>query len=1253
MCCTRRDTRGTAEFSAAECSGKPEFSRAPDTSRPQENGQSRNTGLGDFVRRLIFSKYLALFAVLIFVLPASALRAQEATGRIIGNVTDPSGGAIVGAKVTVINIGTSVSQTTTTNSSGYYQVLSLPIGAYEVTVEASGFRKEVFTNQKLEINQSLRLDAKLAIGQASESVEVTTQAANVDTTSETVGSSVVGETIQRAPLNGRNVLDLAALQPGVTETNGDSGAAGNYSIAGGRSDSVTYLLDGGLNNNLLDNSVVLNPNPDTIAEFRILESNYSAEYGRNSGGIISVVTKSGTNEWHGSAFEFLRNDMFNANNFFNKSSPGAVSPRPVLKRNQYGGTFGGPITIPHLVNGKDRFFFFVGYQGQRLSAQSSSGVNPVFTPAELHGDFSGGMGAGGSCPNADPNVAAFLESNPYYQPNPTLAACAVISPSSIDPISQKYIAAGLIPTNPSGQAQYYAPFTNNNNELTMKFDFLVTDVDKITATLGGFRNPELQPFYFATVPGFPDNFQTNNYYGNVAYSHTFNTNLVNEFRVFIQRNNDRTSTPTGPNTAYTASALGIGITPDNPTGPPNLYFANGLLVGYSEQGPTSLINNTFGFTDTVSYVHGRHTWKMGGGISAYQNNTVYDYYINGEFDFDGSVTGNDFADFLLGLPTALYQSPQAPSNIRSKSFYGFLQDEWRLTKRFTLNTGIRYEYNSPKYDTEGRTFSIIPGVTTPSTVFPNAPIGMLFPGDPNAPSGVNYPQTKNWAPRIGFAWDPKGDGKTSLRGGFGVFYDILKGEDNLQFNGQPPFFSAGYVGFPTPGNGLPVFDTSGPNYLADPYPNNYPNPEVNPFPSKPPNHDLNFADAGLLPINAGGSVYIVDPHLKTPYTYQYNLSLEREIAPSTVFEASYVGSSSHGLTSLIDIDPFILGTTDRRLNLVPGNSSCLDYDGNTTSGVSADAICSYGGLPEFGNVANANYNSLQTSLTRQITNSVIGRTYFEVAYTFAHSIDDASGFRQRNSSVPSYDASLFRASSDQDIRHRITMSGGWDLPFDRMWNSGPKRLTQGWSLFPIFTWHTGLPYDVFATLPEEYIYNAEGPSGAGDPYNVHANITGPLTQFNPGRAQTFTNPNTGSSTTGNFLFNPASLSNAQCGDVNHSGPCTPGPTILPSDAQVVANPALATYGTLPRNYLRGPGYINLDMAVSKTTAISERLKLEFRAEFFNIFNHANFLNPNIINSYQGFYTGGGQGTNPNSPTFGEITSTADPRIIQFALRLSF
>jgi len=1188
---------------------------------------------------------VVLSALSLVVFCTERVEAQQATALLTGTIRDSTGAVVSGATVSLKNSDTNIVRTVNSSKDGDFLFTLIPIGRYQLEIEQPGFSKYVRKGITLEINQNARLDVVLQVGAATQVVEVTGDVTQVDTISDTIGTSVVGETIQRAPLNGRNVLDLALLQPGVTETNGDSTAAGSYSIAGGRTDSVTFLLDGGLNNNLLDNSVVYNPNPDTIAEFHILESNYSAEYGRNGGGVISVVTKSGTNRLHGSAFDFLRNDDFNANGYFNIATG---IPRDVLKRNQYGATLGGPITLPKLVHGRDRFFFFVGYQGQRLSRQQSIGQQTVFTPAELNGDFSNGQ-AVGTCTaggSQDPNVAAFLQANPFFQSDANKAACGIIDPTKVSPIATEYVGLGLIPSNPGGVANFQGAHTDNRNELTMKFDFLFSDKDKLSVTLGGFRNPQLNPFQFATVPGTPNTTQNNNYYTSAAYTHTFSPNLLNEFRLFLQRSNFFQDKPAVklPN----ASQLNIGIIQDDPVGPPNLLFDNGLAVGFSEQGPTDLVDTTFGFSDALTYVHGRHNWKMGGGISAYRDNTIFDFIVNGEFDFNGSGgsgTGNSLADFFLGIPSSYFQYPHAPSNIRTKSYYGYLQDEWRVTKHLTLDVGIRYEYNSPKEDTKGRSFSIIPGLQ--STRFTGAPTGMVFPGDRGAPQGANFPDRTNWAPRLGFAWDPRGDAKTSIRGGFGMFYDILKGEDNLQFNGQPPFFASVGLFFNSvgPGQNAPV------TYWTDPFGSTG---APNPFPSRPPPSNLDFNAAGFLPINSGASVFFVDPHLKTPITYQYNLSVQHELASNTALEVSYVGNISHGLTSLLDVNPFVLGTTDRILNLGKGDSSCQDASGNPSgpNPPPPPGPCSFGSAPEFKNVSNANYNSLQASLNRQLVNShYLGRTYFTLAYTYAHGIDNSSGFRQRNSTVPSYQPNLFRASSDQDVRQRITFSGGWDIPFDQLWESGPKRLTKGWSLFPIVTWHTGLPFDVFARLAERFTPNAEGPSGAGDPGNVHANIVGPLNTFNPRTIQTI------NGSAGNYYFNPNSLSNAQCPtpvpNQPPPPPCTPGPGMLPADYQVQANPALATYGTLPRNYFRGPGYINFDLAFSKTTDITERMKFEFRAEFFNIFNHANFTNPGIINNGDNSFTSGAGGNNPNSGQFGQITATYDPRIIQLAGRFSF
>jgi hypothetical protein len=1202
--------------------------------------------------------------LLVVMLAATLSSAQDATGRIVGTVYDQQGAVIPAVQVTVTNIATQETRVATTTKEGTFQLLALPIGTYKVTAERAGFRTVVSQDQKLQINQALRIDFKMEVGAESQTVDVGAEAAPVETVNPTLGQSITGRTLTDMPLNGRDMLDLALLQPGVTESNDDNSGAGNYSIAGGRTDSVTFLLDGGNNNDLLDNSNVLDPNPDAIAEFRILTSDYTAEYGRNGGGVISIVTKSGTNSIHGSLFEFIRNRDFDANDYFNKQQD---LPRLDLKRNQFGATLGSPII-------KDKTFFFLAYQGQRQNQAYPLIDSPVYTPQELPGpgnnwigDFSEAEPFDGvvctipaGCP--DPQVVAFLTANPWFTTPNQYGGIGSVSQakiSQIDPIAQNYIKAGLIPTAPNGLLSTSEEAQDNRNELTSKFDFNLNPKDKVSATLGWNRAGD--PYYgtynpapTASVPGFPATNKKTFYFVNLAYTRIFTPTLLNELHFVAHRTNFLSDQPTGK--LPTGPDLGIQITPDLSTGPTDIFFDNGFLIGPTENGPTRFIENTFSWTDAVSWTRGKHNWKFGAGFSPYQENLVYGFYLNGELDFysDNIVgSGNDYADFLLGTPDAYYQNALAPSNIRSKSTYAFGQDEWHMSKNLVLTIGLRYEYNSPKFDTKGRTFSVIPGEQ--SHVFVNAPLGLVFPGDPGAPKGTNFPDRTNFAPRFGFAWDPTGSGKTSVRGGVGIFYDILKGEDNLQFNGQPPFVGSAGLYYTSPDfapycNGSASCSVSAPlTMMSQPFQNACNGYDqfgnctglgvANTFPSKPPASNIDFTP--FLPINSTGAIYLDAPHLHTPYVYQYNLSLQRNLFADMVLETNYVGSSGRGLTSLRDINPMILGSTNHVLD-----SSCPGC---------------FGQLPEFQNVSNANYNALEGSLTRQPKDSRLGTVYYTLAYTYGHNLDNASGFQQRNSSVPAYASHLFYASGDSDVRHRISLSGGWDLPIDRAWATGPKRLTKGWSLYPIFTYRTGFPYDISAQLPDNIDPTNPGTSGAGDPYLTRAAVVAPIRTFDPRHVRTIQevtynsvqiqNTNqyqcviTTQAVTGNFIFDPNSFSNVPLENNNYYDGGVPNACFPQLDP--VNNPADRTYG-LPRNILRGPTLTNLDIAIAKTTSITERFKMEFRAEFFNALNHPEFAQPTLVNNT----------ANIDSPTFGEVTTTggfrgATPRIGQFALRFTF
>lgn len=1161
----------------------------------------------------------SLLSLVILLFAGGSALAQNATGRVVGVVTDAQGAVVSNAKVSVRNTATGVESSTLTNGDGYFEVLSLPIGPYKITVEHSGFELTVSSEKQLQINETVRFDVGLKIGTEQQTVTVDAGGTGVETVSSTVGESVTGEAIKDLPLNGRDVLQLALLQPGVTPAN-DEALGHGFSISGGRTDTVNYLLDGGLNTDLMENSVAFNPNPDAVAEFRILTSNYSAEYGRNAGGTVSVVTKSGTNKVHGSAYDYLRNDAFNANSFFNNLNN---LPRNVLKRNQFGGTLGGPIDIPHLVAGKDKAFFFISYQGQKQSQAVSSTEIPTFTAAELGGDFS--QANNGS---PDPNVAAFLQSHTYFQSNPALAAQAIIDPTKIDPVVTSYINLGLIPTSASGLISSSSASTDNYNELTVKTDFVLSEKDRLTLTAGGHKENNVIPYGDgqADVPGFTNLTDVKTYFGSIGYNHIFSPTLLNELRFTAQEQTTLQDVP--QKTLASPQELGFQINPDVSDGPPPIAFDNGLSLGYSSNGPTNYGDTTYSYSDTVSWTKARHTLRFGANLWTFADNFAYGYLTSGSFYYTaggGQSSGNSFADFILGNPEFYTQGPHAPNNVRTKDIALFLQDDWRVSTNLNISLGLRYEYNSPKLDTLGRTYAVFPGQQ--STRYPTAPVGLLFPGDAGAPRGVFFPERDNFAPRIGFAWDVAGSHKTSIRGGFGVFYDVLNGHDNIDQNGGPPF--ASYVPIAYDGFGFATGSGAPPRHFENPIGSVG---LADPFPAPPASSDPNWATIGWIP----WSITTTDHGLRTPYVYQYNLSLQREVARNMVFHTAYVGSSSKRLQTATQGDPLVLGTDTRVLNVAQTNASYIAYC-NSIYGSSSDpngaGACPFGNFPKYTDLGFANYNSLQSALTKQLGDTKLGPVYFTLAYTYGHSIDNTSGRGNRSQTVPVYQPGLFRASSDFDVKQYASFGGGWDLPFDRTWASGPKWLLKGWSLYPIFSWRQGFPINVGAQLSGGP--DSPGASGAGDVGSENAifnrsivNITSPKLSNNL------------------QFFNPAAFTNGQYQDSDPTQPdyATCGQQaplaqsgLFPSFDCTISNPQLRTYGG-PRNAIRGTGRTNLDLALGKSTQIFENLKMELRLEAFNVFNHTEFTNPN---------------TNLYSPQFGQVTNTYAPRIVQVALRIAF
>lgn len=1140
---------------------------------------------------------LVLGAIVNLTLPPS-IESAEVTAVLTGTVKDVSGSVIANAPVTLTNTATNASLTIKTGSDGNYLFPLVPVGTYQVTVEQPGFKKFVQNGVILQVNQNAKLNIKLQVGATNEVVEVTGDVAQVDTVGATLGAVETQKRIVDLPLVERDTFQLGLLQAGVFSPDPDDGSGNPFNVSGQRSESLTFLVDGVDNTDFLSNNAVVDPNPDAVQEFKILTNNYSAEFGRTSGGIVNQVIKSGTNGYHGNLFEFFRNQDLNARNYF-------LTDRTVFKRNIFGGTFGGPIR-------KDKTFFFASYQGARRIEGQVAPQLQVLSPAER------GCGANVST-GCVGTIADFSEVGTQLM-DPTTGNPYPNNQIPINPIIANYIARFLPLPNVPGPGDLFvsSPIGRiQDDQGVVRIDHHISDHDTLSGTYIVDDNREIQPFHInhgsstgGNVPlgsGFSDGVRHQQ--GSVTWTHIFSPRIINEAIFGANRNAFLNAKPLD-NTA--PSALGFtNLNPDDAAGAaPPIMFTNTFNLGPNPQGPTKEHNVTFHWQDNVAWSKGKHDLKFGTDIRRVRNNFNFDFFNNGSFDFANFVspfTGNGLADFVGGFPDNYFQFSNAVYGIRATSldFYG--QDSWKVTPRFTLDLGLRYEYNTPLYDPHNQVIGFFPGKQ--SKVFLGAPPNLLYPGDAGTPNkALTFPDRNNFAPRFGFAWDLFGDSKVVMRGGFGIFYDIEDGALNLQFGGQSPFGDVtnfNYAGF-----------SPGFNNIADPFGALAPGTQ-NPFPFVAGGH------FGQFFVPAVSFAFVVDPHFRTPYSENYNYGFQFQVTKDTLVEAYYVGSLGRKEITTADVnfrDPNLLAIQAnsgiKALNHDCARPLAACFDAAIPNQTAAQALLDPNAiLAGAGELETDHSNGLSDSHQLQLTADKRFSHGFNLrgAYTFGKTIDLLSGFRARTTlQTNPVNLRFDRGLADFDVKHRFVLSGLWEVPWDRPFrnsNAILRKLTEGWQFSGIASFQTGTPFTIFNNNNS----SLEGYS------SDRANLVGPIQTFNPRNTQTFTPDSNGvngsclnGSTTGNFYFNPLAYD------------CLNVPTL--------------SFGNSGKNTIRGPGISNFDLSILKHFKVAETKDLEFRTEFFNAFNHAQFFNPDAT----GFHG-----------TFGQITQARDPRIIQLALKLSF
>jgi hypothetical protein len=1083
------------------------------------------------------------------VICAAGARAQEVTASIRGVVTDPTGAIVPHAQISAVHTETGFVRNAVTDPDGSYLLVLLPVGHYRLEAAAPGFQKFVQEGIVLSVNQAANVPVHLVVGSAQQVVEVKADAVQL-TTSNDLGETVDEQDIVDLPLNGRNFTQLGLLQPGVAPVTAGLENAGGplramqaYSVNGLRPESNQFLIDGVENYDSVYGGFVLEPPIDAISEFRILTNTASAEFGHSAGSTTNIVTRSGSNKFHGVVYDFLRNDALDARNFFSQN----VEP---LKQNQFGATIGGPLR-------HDKTFFFGYYEGFR-NIQGETFTSTVPSALEREGNFS---------QTVDPTTGQVQplinESTNTQYPNNTLP--------SISSISENLLAFYPLPNSGTNLFTTTQNLNENRDQFGIRVDHYFSSKDALFVRYNYSAGSQLNPIAVsgATVPGFPvqENDRAQNMV--VEETRTFSPALVNIARFSFLRHKF-------------LDVQGLNHTSPSSVGfdfPTTLPSQNGLpyidIPGYGNigdplTGPRDTYQNTLAAVDSLTWIHGKHEIQLGGGFRHDQINAVQGIASNGYFVFGTDPVNNSFASFLVGAPEVFLQGGgYLPRGLRGNSENAYVQDTYKATRRLTINAGLRYDLQSPFTEIHNQQMLWIPGIQ--SKVMPDAPPGLLYPGDPGVPGGLIPTDYHPFAPRLGFALDPTGSGKWIVRGAYGVFFEPLyngQGGPLQDIISSPPYFKIIEVGGPSYSD-----PTAGTNALAPGF--NYPE----------------TFDA-------------LDPHMRLPYAQDWNFNIQRSFGSGWIAQLGYVGTKGTKLPRFIEVDPavYIPGTcgsgpcsTESNVDQRRIHSGC-----NLSQ---TEAQCEYTSEAYLAGVVNSDYNGLQASLRKSMGYGLS----FLASYVYSKSLDDNSSFNMTGGSSQdvagendlaqdpfNLEAEYGRSLFDQ--RQRFVFSSECQLPSVQNGSAWVRQTLGNWQLNGILTLSTGTPFTVYDSTDVSLEGSAE-------------EITG----FSSNRPDLISNPNDGPRTAQEW-FN------------------------IHAFQQLNPTTQAGQFGSAGRNVVQLAGIAQLDFSVFKDFRFTETKTLEFRAEFFNLFNRVSFgLPENDI----------------SSPTFGQVESALPPRQIQFALKFLF